>query len=345
VKTFLLIAMLSIGSGLAVRFALHHHETKAPPPPPPAVVEVTRPEPVPVPPPPPVQVPEPPPTPPPPPRIAGSKQVSDEAAQWFATAPGVIYYCHDKSVFAQPKSGGAPQVVGDCAGAFDFVADAEGVFYCDEHQLKRITAGTEGSHVVVSETECIMSALDSKYAYFVVPGFEGVDNPGIYRVARAGGTPEKIQAGRPKEQYVVTNDGDSLWVAAVFGGTISKLAKTPNATPHAVVTDQKTIVTLAVDPTYLYWHPQTSKEIRRRKKTGGPIEVVGHDVDLDQTLAVDGHVYWFEGSDTQRLVHLAPGAAKPETLASGLHSPSLRVDSEGAYVSELDRDGIFMFAR
>jgi hypothetical protein len=334
VKTFLLIAILSIGSGLAVRFALHRHD-KTPPPPPP-VVEVTRP------------VPEPPPTPPSPPappRIAGSKQVSDEAAQWFATAPGVIYYCHDKSVFAQPKSGGAATIVGDCAGAFDFVADAEGVFYCDEHQLKRITTGTEGSHVVVSETECIMAALDSKYAYFNVPAFEGVDNPGVYRVARAGGTPEKILAARPKEQYVVTNDGDSLWIAAVFGGTISKIAKTPNAAAHAVVTDQKNIVTLAVDPTYVYWHPQTSKELRRRKKTGGPIEVVGHDVDVDQTLAVDGHVYWFEGSDTQRLVHLAPGATKPETLASGLHTPSLRVDSEGAYVSELDRDGIFMFAR
>jgi hypothetical protein len=345
VKTFLLIAMLSIGSGLAVRFVLHRHDkTEAPPPPPPPVVEVTR-APISPPPPPVAPVPEPPPPSPPPPRIAGSKQISDAAVREFATGPGVVYYCDNKNVMAQPKSGGTPQVVGDCEQAFDFVADAEGVFYCDQHRLIRITAGTQGSHVVVEETECIMEALDSKYAYFVVPGFEGVENPGVYRVARAGGTPEKIQAARPKEQYVVTNDGDSLWIAAVFGGTIFKLAKTANATARAVVTDQKNIVTLAVDPTYLYWHPQTSKEIRRRKKTGGPIEVVGHDVELDQTLAVDGHVYWFEGGDTQRLVHLAPGATKPETIASGLHSPSLRVDSEGAYVSELDRDGIFMFAR
>jgi hypothetical protein len=345
VKTFLLIAMLSIGSGLAVRFAFHHHKTETPPPPPPPVVEVTRPpDPVPVaPPPPPVApVPEP---PPPPPRIAGSKQISDAAVREFATAPGVVYYCDNKSVMAQPKSGGSPQIVGDCEQAFDFVADAEGVFYCDQHRLLRITAGTQGSHVVVAETECIMSALDSKFAYFIVPGFEGVDNPGVYRVARAGGTPEKIHTTRPKEQFILTNDGDSLWIAAFFAGTISKLAKTPNATARPVVTDQKSIVTIAVDATYVYWHPQTSKEIRRRKKTGGPIEVVGHDVDQDQTLAVDGHVYWFEGADTERLVHLAPGAAKPETLASGLHSPTLRVDSEGAYVTELDRDGIFMFAR
>ena len=59
----------------------------------------------------------------------------------------------------------------------------------------------------------------------------------------------------------------------------------------------------------------------------------------------DGHAYWFEGATETRLVHLAPGAAKPETLASGLHTPEMRVDSEGVYVAELDREGIFMFKR
>ena len=341
-KTFLLIAILSIGSGLAVRFALHHHKTETPPLPP--VVVVHPPDPV-VPPPVPVPVvPEPPPPAPTAPRIAGSTQISDAAVQHFAAAPGVVYYCEGKSVIAQPKSGGAPQVVGDCDGAFDFVADAEGAFYCDQHHLMRITAGTQGSHVV-ADAECIMSTLDAKYAYFSVPGFEGIENPGVYRVARAGGTPEKIHATRPKEQFMIANDGDSLWIGAWAAGTISKLAKTPNATARAVVTDQKGIVTMAVDATYVYWHSESTKEVRRRKKTGGAIEVVGHDVDQEPVLAVDGHVYWFEGGETERLVHLAPGAEKPVTLASGLHNPSLRVDAEGAYISELDRDGIFMFAR
>ena len=58
-------------------------------------------------------------------------------------------------------------------------------------------------------------------------------------------------------------------------------------------------------------------------------------------------MYWFEGAaaEDKRLVHLAPGAAKPEMIASNLHTPSLRVDSEGAYISELDRSGVFMFKR
>jgi hypothetical protein len=44
-------------------------------------------------------------------------------------------------------------------------------------------------------------------------------------------------------------------------------------------------------------------------------------------------------------MHLAPGTAKAEALAEGLRSPSMRADSEGVYVNELDRDGIFMFKR
>jgi hypothetical protein len=44
-------------------------------------------------------------------------------------------------------------------------------------------------------------------------------------------------------------------------------------------------------------------------------------------------------------VHLAPGATKTEELASGLRMPSLRADSEGVYVTELDRDGMFWFKR
>jgi hypothetical protein len=32
-------------------------------------------------------------------------------------------------------------------------------------------------------------------------------------------------------------------------------------------------------------------------------------------------------------------------LASGLKTPSMRADAEGVYVTELDRDGIFMFKR
>jgi hypothetical protein len=345
VKTFLLLATASIGTGLALRYAFHHHAAKPEAPSSPQVVAVPPPPPAPVvvpePPPPPPVAPEPPP-PPAAPRIAGAKQISDTSAQHFATAPGVVYYCEGGSVMAQPKTGGAAKAVGSCDGAFDFVADAEGVFYCDQKRLVRITAGTTGEHVVADEIDCIMESLDAKYAYFVIPGFEGNDNPGVYRVARAGGTPEKIHATRPKEQFQVVADTDAIWIGAWSAGTIAKLAKTPGAVAKTVVANQAGIVSLAIDPTYLYWYVESSNEIRRRKRSGGAIEVVGHDVSQEPVRAVDGHVYWFEAG---KLVHLAPGETKPVTLASDLHTPSLRVDSEGAYVTELDQAGIFMFPR
>lgn len=346
-KKFLVVVVGVVALGLTLRFTLNKKTTKKPAPPP--VEHVATPEPTPEAMPP--QEPAPPPTPeppapPPPPRIAGSKQISDVSTQHFAAAPGVIYYCDGGGVMAQPKAGGAPRRVGDCDSAFDFVADAQGVFYCDQQKLMRITAGTEGSHVV-AEIDCIMGALDGKYAYFVVPGFEGVPNPGVYRVARAGGTPERIHATRPKEQFLLDVDDDALWIGAWSAGTIAKLAKTPNAKAKIVVTGQKGIVDVAIDDTWMYWYVEGTGEVRRRKKIGGAIEVVGHDVDQEPVVAAGGHVYWFEGpaGEDKRLMHMAPGAAKAEPLASGLKTPSLRADAEGAYVSELDRDGIFMFAR
>jgi hypothetical protein len=353
VKKFLLVVTLSVGSGLALRYALHRHDKSPATPAAEPRVAVPMPEPEPAPPPvapPPVPTPVPPPAPPeppPPPRIAGATQVSDAIVQHFAAAPGVIYYCEGASVMAQPKAGGAPKVVGECGNAFDFHADAQGVFYCSNSQLMRITAGTDGNHVVVDNVDCIVSALDAKYVYYVVPGFDDAPNFGVYRVARAGGTPEKLVATSPKEQYLLAVDDDALWVGGWGFGTIAKLVKTPNAKAKTLVTDQKGIVSLAVTPTHLYWYAENTGEVRRRKKTGGRIEVVGHDIDQEPVLAVDGHVYWFEGKpgEDKRLVHLAPSMAKPETLASGLHTPSLQVDSEGEYVTELDRPGIFMLKR
>ncbi|HUS27828.1 MAG TPA: hypothetical protein VMZ53_04950 [Kofleriaceae bacterium] len=358
-KKFFLVVVGVVALGLALRFTLNKKpKQKADATKPPTVVVNT--------PPPDEQPPatpdQPPPTPtttptpapdepPPPPRIAGSVQISDVQTQWFASAPGVLYYCERGTMYAQSKSGGAAVNVGDCGSAFDMRADAQGVVFCDgDGQLMRITAGADnGSQVIAGGLEgCITSAIDGKWAYFVVPGFEGTENPGLFRVLRSGGTPEKIHATRPKEQFMVAVDDDAVWIGAWAAGTISKLGKTPGSKARTVVTGQKGIVDLAIDGNSLYWYAEGTGEVRRRKKTGGAIEVVGHDVDQEPVVVTsDGHAYWFEGKagEDKRLVHLAPGAAKSETIASGLKAPSLRADTEGVYVTELDRDGIFMFKR
>jgi hypothetical protein len=354
VKKFFLVVVGVVAVGLALRFTINKKKEKPKAPKPLVSVNVPPPD-EPVTPDhdviPPTPAPDEPEPAPPPPRIAGSVQISDVQTTWFATAPGVVYYCERGAMYAQPKSGGPAENVGECGSAFDMHADAQGVVFCDGNgSLMRITAGADnGSHVIADGLEeCIMSALDGKYAYFVVPGFEGVENPGVYRVLRTGGTPEKIHATRPKEQFMLAVDDDSLWIGAWAAGTISKLGKTPGSKARTVVTGQKGIVDLAIDSSSLYWYAEGTGEVRRRKKTGGPIEVIGHDVDQEPVVVTnDGHAYWFEGKagEDKRLVHIAPGAAKAEVLASGLKAPSLRADNEGAYVTELDRDGIFMFKR
>ena len=354
-KKFFLVVVGVVALGLTLRYTLNKDKKKPPPPKPTVEVNVAPADPVeqpetpPVPPPqqPVIEEPEP---APPPPRIAGSVKISDEQVSWFATAPGVVYYCERGSMYAQPKSGGPAENVGDCGSAFDMHADAQGVVFCDgDGSLLRITAGGDNGSVAIAEgVECIMSGLDGKYAYFVIPGFEGVENPGVYRVLRSGGTPEKIHATRPKEQFMLAVDDEAVWIGAWGAGTISKLAKTPGAKARTIVTGQKGIVDIGVDATSIYWYAEGTGEVRRRKKTGGPIEVIGHDVDQEPVIVTtDGHAYWFEGKagEDKRLVHLAPGAAKTETLASGLKTPSMRADNEGVYVTELDRDGIFMFER
>jgi hypothetical protein len=287
-----------------------------------------------------------PPKPPEPPRIPGTTLVTDDGPQWFAVAPGVVYTCRYGDLVKHAKDGSGEQVVGSCGGAFDLTADSLGVVFCEDSKVQRVTAGTTGTKVIADDVDCIMMAVDAKYAYYVVSGHEDNHDPGVYRVARdGGGSPERIFSTRPKEQFGVVVDDQAVWISAWSGGAIYKLAKTPGAKARAVITGQKGLVDFGVDAKYLYWHAEGSGEIRRRAKSGGKIEVIGHDVHVEALAVVDGHAYWFEGKEEKRLVHLAPGATQPETLATGLRQPSLRADAEGVYITELDRDGLFMFKR
>jgi hypothetical protein len=276
VKKFFLVVVGVVAIGLALRFTINKKKEKPKAPKPPVAVNVPPPdEPVapdhpetPTPTPAPTQEPE---AAPEPPRIAGSVMLNDIQTRAFATAPGVVYYCGSNDVmFAQSKIGGAPVSVGECPGdPFDMEADAQGVAFCNDtdRQLMRITAGSDnGTPVVTDGLEgCILMAVDGKWAYFVVPGFEGIEKPGLYRVLRSGGTPEKIHATRPKEQFLIAVDDEAVWIGAWAAGTISKLGKTPGSKARTIVTGQKGIVDVEVDATYLYWYAEGTGEVRRRK--------------------------------------------------------------------------------
>jgi hypothetical protein len=280
-----------------------------------------------------------------PPRIAGAVRIADEVIRSYGVGPGAIYYCEGHALMRQPKAGGDAERIADCEWqAHDLVADADGVFWCEQDKLMRVTSGATGAHVV-AEIECIMQALDERYAYFVRPGFEGVEDPGVYRVERSGGTPERIHQ-RNKEQFGVHVDGEAIWISGYFLGTMARLAKSPGAVPRPVFSGQKNLEDFGMDATYLYWAVEGTNELRRRKKSGGPIEVVAKNVKSYPIEVVDGHVYWFERAESAwRLMHLAPGVQDSEVLANNLTTPSMKADAEGVYVAELDRPGVFMFKR
>lgn len=346
VRKFLAVVVGVVALGLTLRFTLNKKPTpKKPAVQQPVSNQPTPPEPTPEVKPPPSEIA---PTPvepePQPPRIAGSLQISDTSVRYFATGPGVLYYCEGSDMMREHKDGtGAPERIGDCDQSHDLVADANGLYYCADDRIMRVTAGTNESHVV-AEMECIMSALDARYAYFVRPGFEGIPDPGVYRVDRAGGTPERFHQ-RAKEQFGVVTDDDSVWVTGYFLGQVTRFPKGGGA-GKLVLTGQKNLEDFGVTTTHMYWFVEDAAELRRRKKTGGPIEVVAKQV-MYPIAVVDNHVYWFERTDgtNAKLLHLAPNVQDKEELASGLRMPSMKADSEGVYINELDRPGIFWFKR
>ena len=110
-----------------------------------------------------------------------------------------------------------------------------------------------------------------------------------------------------------------------------------------MVTGQRGVVNVAADEHMFFWYVESSREVRRRKKEGGAIEVIGRNVDQEPLLVHAGHAYWFEGSrgEPKRLMHLAPGAARAEALASDLPFPMMRVDDDGIFFTLAEQPGIF----
>ncbi len=262
---------------------------------------------------------------------------------WFGTGPGYVYSCQGEVLRTWPKGGGDELSRGPCHGAFSYLGDDSGTYFCDSDGVKRIPEQGDPELLTAEAKGCILDAIDDRFAYYVVPGFVGVKNPGLYRIAKRGGEPTKLYASRKGEQIFIALDGDQLWMGAWGAGTISRMPKA-GGTLTTVITGQRGIVNLQVDGQSLYWYPESTGEIRRRAKRGGPIEVVAKGLDQEPILVHDGHLFWFAGSagKTQTLMQLAPNAAAPKVLVSGLMSPSLTIDDEGIFFQEFGKQGIYM---
>lgn len=263
---------------------------------------------------------------------------------WFGTGPGYVYSCQRDVLRTWPKTGGREFSHGPCRGAFRYQGDGSGTYFCDSDGVKRIPEQGDPQMITGGAAKgCILDAIDDEFVYYIVPGFEGVKEPGLYRVAKIGGAPTKLLATKRGEQIVAVIDGDELWVSAWKAGTISRMPKAGGPLT-TVVTGQKDIVNLQVDGDALYWYPETAGEIRKRKKSGGAITVVARGLTREPLRARAGHLFWVTGSRErgEMLMHLAPDSKKPEVLVRGLESPSLVVDDEGLYFQEFGKGGIYM---
>lgn len=262
---------------------------------------------------------------------------------WFGTGPGYVYSCQRDVLRTWSKRGGSEFSHGPCHGAFSYLGDESGTYFCDSDGVKRIPDQGDPQMIIGGPAKgCILDAIDDEFVYYVIPGFEGVKDPGLYRVAKIGGAPAKLLATKRGEQIVAVVDGDELWVSTWKAGTISRMPKS-GGPPRTVVTGQKGIVNLQVDGDALYWYPETAGEIRTRKKSGGAITVIAKGLSTEPIRTRAGHLWWFERErgDRQALMHLAPNAKTPEVLVRGLHSPSLVIDDEGIYFQEFGTEGIY----
>jgi len=280
-----------------------------------------------------------------PPAVPGARLVARASVRSFSVCRGTVYWCEENILRAAPVSGaGQPRDLGRCMGSADVACNSDGVYDCGDPGLVRFADGKET--VLVPSAVCLGPVADASHVYYIVPGFDDVPDPGVYRVATAGGAPEKLYARTPHEQYMLALEEDALWIGHYGAGIIAKLSKSDGKVA-VVVKGQKHMVDLAVDTGSLYWLVEDALEVRRRGKSGGAVEVIGRGVAQEPLLVAEGHAYWVEGGEGQaiRLVHLAPGAREPDEVVAGLVTPWLAVDADTIYLSQLGKPGIFAFAR
>ncbi len=282
----------------------------------------------------------------------GSVMLTNGMVRNFSVGPGFVYWC-EGNIYAAPKSYGIDVSRGPCESAYEFLGDPNGMVFCDAKGIYRLPPGTGGPELIASTDEtCLLAAVDAESVYFIIPAFEGVSTPGLYRVPRAGGPVTKLLSHRKGEQATVVVDGDQLWVTSIWDGTIRRMPKA-GGKPTLVVTGQRGIVDLVVDSTHLYWFAQGTGEIRRRKKSGGAIEVIGREVDEQGLWIHAGRVYWTQivpgqtlvpglKAWKQRLMQWSPDAPAPIEILTDLLVPTVRVDDDGIYFSQLDELGVFM---
>ncbi len=138
-----------------------------------------------------------------------------------------------------PKEGGTPRTLMNVDQPMSFTVDEAWAYVTTTGGIWRvaIAGGTPEKIVDARASEAI--AVDDAHVYWIDRGTSGDDSTSLSRVAKSGGAPEVLVAGRGVFSKTVMNslvvDATSVyWVATRADGVVAKVAKT-GGTPATLV--------------------------------------------------------------------------------------------------------------
>ena len=241
-----------------------------------------------------------------------------------------------------PKAGGVAKTVAG-PGTNGLEMDERGLYYADAASVYLLPLTGRGAEAALISPlkKAMLVASDADDLYCVIPDFDDDPDRGVYRVDKRQGKAQLIWRTDPGDQAIVAIDGADVYLASWAKGVVYRFDKA-SGKRATFLRGQHHVVSIAVDPIFLYWYCEGTAEVRRTpKKRAGKIEVVGRQIDTEPVVAHATGVYWFEGGPGPtgyRLMRLVPGTAVAIPVAKDLNLPSgLTVDDSWVYTADVMR--------
>jgi len=233
----------------------------------------------------------------------------------------------DDRIVRIPKGGGAPEILTQPqVNPQSLRVDDSGIYWLTGTSL----VGSEGGVVTTAldggETRTLTHSryvgpgkltLDADTVYFSIYDQFGEGQGSVYRVAKAGGTPEVAIATGLTSPYALVVVGPDLFVTtgASTGqdGSILRFSKTAVGLPPgaSLVHGQLGLIALASDGESLFWLVTIGSlyggSVLTVPIAGGVPRVLSNPEQLDVALAVDdAYVYWINSSTPNGSVRRVP---------------------------------------
>jgi hypothetical protein len=245
----------------------------------------------------------------------------------------VYYAFHSEGIVARvAKQGGTPVTLADAQGAYmKTVAVSGGMVYFGASSLKRVPVSGGAVETLATNQGMIQGiAVRDGFVYWTGGGGYSLDSPGtVSRLPITGGTPMVlIDNFSPTPAALAVDATHVYWTADGYSGFVSKVPVAGGAN-NQLFSGQKRPRSIVVEAAMMYWANLAGDRIWKAGSDGSnPTQIA--QCGLPGSLSVDnGAVYWTCGDS---IMTLQPGAAAPQTFASGLLSAdALAIDATHVY--------------